>query len=122
MRREFARRMRTLADRVPSRVGSALLIGAWVALSATFAFVGNVVVLRVVTAMGPSLEVASLLVTVFGIFSTPAISLVLARRVVAGAVVRFDYLVRRHGADADRFDLVRCETDDRGRCRTATCC
>jgi hypothetical protein len=122
MKRELGRWMHAITRWVPSRVGTALLGVAWLALTLLFAFVGNVAVLTVVSAMGQSLDAASLVVTVVGVFSTPALSLVLAWKVVTEAVVRFELLVRRLGAMADGRRLDHCETDARGRCQAATCC
>jgi hypothetical protein len=58
MNRTVAAWLRAIAAFIPSGVGTALSVGAWLALTALFTLVGNAVILGVVTAMGQSLAQA----------------------------------------------------------------
>lgn len=128
-KRSFAPKVRTIADSLPFRVGSAILIGAWVALAALFTFVGIVLVGTVVTVLGQSLGPVTVLITVFGVFGTPPVSLVLAQRVITTAVERFepivapdDSAIRDSNATPDSeatFDCRESPGDEQfGSCRT----
>ena len=124
MRRAFATWARVVARSVPFRVGTAIVVGAWLALTALLTVVGNGVLLTVVTSVGHSPGPALVLVTVFGVFATPAASLVLAQRIVAATVQRIETaaVVRRDDSTSGGERLVSCETTERGRCRTSHCC
>lgn len=127
--------MRTVAGAVPFRVGTALLVGAWLALTMLFTIVGNVLVLSVTTALG-QLGPVSLVLVVFGVFGTPALSMVLAQNVVAAAVERLELVVRDgnatpdsrgagsrevHSSGSGSSESDPCEATDRVHCRTRCC-
>jgi hypothetical protein len=122
MKRTFAAWVRTATGFVPFRVGTAVLIGAWLALTILFTLVGSALVLTVATALGQPLGLVALLGTVIGIFGAPAVSLTLSRVVVAGAVQRYEAVVRDVGQepDSERFDSQ--GTSDRAHCQTSLAC
>jgi hypothetical protein len=123
MRRAVAEWTRTVSESIPVRLGTAVLLGAWVSLAALFAVVGNALLLTVVTTTGQSLGPTLAVSAVVGVFAVPAASLVLARRVVASAVHRYEAAVVRTGdPTTDRGHLATCDRDERGVCRTSGCC
>lgn len=123
MKRTLAGWMRATAAFVPSGVGAAVAVGAWLALTALFTFVGNVLLLAVVTTIGRSLGPAVVPLTVVGVFGTPAVSLALARSVVAAAVQRIEPVLVRDGDATPGGELLgSCESNERTDCRTAGCC
>jgi uncharacterized RDD family membrane protein YckC len=122
MNRTVAAWLRAIAAFIPSGVGTALSVGAWLALTALFTLVGNAVILGVVTAMGQSLGLALVLLTVVAVFGIPAVSLSLARVVVAAAIQRVEAAIVASGDTVPAGDgLESCESNERVACQTACC-
>lgn len=124
MKRTFATWVRTVVGVVPSRVGTAVLVGAWLALTILFTLVGSALVLTGVTALGQPLGLVPFLGAFVGIFTAPAISLTLSRVVVAAAVERYEAVVRDVDPEPDSERFGSRETTERDDCQTplACCC
>ena len=98
MRRPFVGRLRAAVESLPSAAFTAVLLGAWLALTVLFTVVGVSLVGTVATALGNPQGVGTFLVTLAGAVGACAVAPILARTVVAEAVER---VVRYAETDGD---------------------
>jgi hypothetical protein len=123
MRRPLASRTRTVAEGVPSGALSAILVGAWLALTVAFTVVGVSLVATVVTALGQPQGVVTFLVTVAGALGACAVAPTLAKGVVGEGVERVvAFLDRDDDAKPDDWRLGPDEMHGQERCPTPSGC
>ena len=122
MKRTLVTRAQTTAERSPIGVRSAVLVGAWLALTLLFMFGGVVLLGAVSTALGRAPTIVAALIPTVGIFGVYGVSPTLARVVVVAAVERLEANV---GADIDPepdgWRSSSSETDERVCCQTPCC-